>query len=303
MTALSELSPARPAPVRGVWGRRLRVFWSGWEMQLCTIFLLLLVVVALVPPSLWPNSAEKADLMLRHQRPALLGGEGGFLLGTDALGRDVLARILVGTRLTLLISSLATLLATVAGTAGGLLAGYFRGSVDTLISRLVDIMLAFPILLLILALVAALGQSLTSLILVLALSGWAGYVRVIRSATMALGAREFVEAARCLGATPGQIVIRHLLPNVASPVLVLATLHLASFILTESAVSFLGLGPQPPDVTWGGLIGDGRNYMYDAWWVTLCPGLAVILTVLAFNLVGDAMRDAFDPYTVSARRS
>lgn len=289
----SALAGSKATRPRSLWGRRLGIFLGGWETRVSGLFLLILVVIALVPTDVWPRDAFGISLLLRLNPPSLYSGH---LLGTDALGRDMLYRILAGTKLTLLISGLATAFATITGTAAGLVAGYFRGWVDMVISRLVDLMLAFPILLLILALVAAFGQSMTSLIVVLGLSGWAGYARVIRSSTLTLAESEFVEAARCAGSRSGPIVVRHLLPNVASPVLVLATLNLASFILVESAVSFLGLGVQPPDVTWGSLIGDGRQNMYEAWWVTFFPGLAIILTVLAFNLIGDAMRDAFDPY-------
>ncbi|MBX5443678.1 ABC transporter permease [Sphaerobacter sp.] len=298
MSALSEsLRAGREPAVQSVWARRFGVFWRSWETRISTLLLLVMIGVALVPTSVWPDTAFDSNLTLRHREPGLLMGTTDYLFGADALGRDVFFRILMGTKLTLLIAGLATLFATIIGSAAGLCAAYFRGWVDMVVSRLVDIMLAFPILLLVLALVAALGQSVSSVIIVLALSGWAGYARVIRSATLSLVEREFVEAARCTGARSGHILLRHLLPNVASPILVLSTLNLASFILTESSVSFLGLGPQPPAVTWGALIGDGRNYMYDAWWATLFPGLAIILTVLAFNLVGDAMRDAFDPHT------
>lgn len=217
------------------------------------------------------------------------------MLGTDALGRDLLFRVLAGTRLTLFISVLATLLSSIAGILIGLLAGFYRGWVDMVISRLIDLTLAFPTLLLVLVLVVAVGQNITSLIVVLGLSGWAGYARIIRSSTLSLTEMEFVEASRCLGARPFVIVLRHLLPNVASPALVLSTLNLATFILSESAVSFLGLGVQPPQATWGGMIGDGRGHMYSAWWPTLIPGIAIVLTVFVFNYLGDAMRDAFDP--------
>ena len=291
--AARQMELSQAAKERSVWRRRLGVFWNSWDARASIVFLLAVIIIAIVPTGVWPDSASDVDLALRHVNP----GDEGYFLGTDALGRDMFYRILLATKLTLLISGVATLLATVSGAAAGLIAGYLQGSADTLISRIVDIMLAFPIILLVLALVAALGQSSLNVILVLGLSGWAGYARVIRSSTLSLSRLDFVEAARCIGARNDQIIIRHLLPNVASPMLVLSTLILASFILVESAISFLGLGPAPPNVTWGGLIGDGRNYIYEAWWVTLFPGVAITLTVLAFNLMGDALRDAFDPYT------
>ena len=292
-SAATQFELSQATQERSVWRRRLGVFWTSWDARVSVLFLAVMVIIALVPTGVWPDSASDVNLSLRHVNP----GDDGHIFGTDALGRDMFYRILLATRLTLLISGVATIIATVSGTAAGLIAGYIQGYTDTLISRVVDIMLAFPIILLVLALVAALGQSSLNVILVLGVSGWAGYARVIRSSTLSLSQLEFVEAARCIGARNDQIIIRHLLPNVASPMLVLSTLILASFILVESAISFLGLGPAPPNVTWGGLIGDGRNYLYEAWWVTLVPGVAITLTVLAFNLMGDALRDAFDPYT------
>lgn len=301
--ALAESHRHRETETRAnsVWRRRLRVFWGSWESRLSLGFLLLLLLVSLVPAGLWPESAHHVDLSLRHQLPTIAGGDTGFLLGTDALGRDMLFRILASTRLTLTISGLATLFAMITGTVAGLLAGYYRGWVDALISRAVDMMLAFPTLLIVLALVSALGQSVTSVVVVLGLSGWAGYTRVIRSAALTLSQQEFVEAARSLGSGNSRVLWRHLLPNVVSPLLVLSTFSLAQFILTESAISFLGLGPAPPNVTWGGLIGEGRNYMYEAWWSSLFPGAAIVLTALFFNLAGDGLRDAFDARTPVGR--
>jgi peptide/nickel transport system permease protein len=224
-----------------------------------------------------------------------MGNDSAYPLGADSLGRDVRYRILASTRLTLLIAGLATIISTIAGTIAGLAAGFLGGRTDALLSRVVDIFLAFPTLLLILALIASVGQSSWAVIGVLALSGWAGYARVIRSATLTQSRREFIEAARCLGATNGQILTRHLLPNIMTPILVLSTLNLASFVLTESAISYLGLGPAPPETTWGGLIGEGRTSIYDAWWVSVFPGIAIVITVMCFGFVGDAVRDAFDP--------
>lgn len=283
--------------------RRVRLFWSRWENRLGSMILLVLLLVCLFPASWLPAGRAEADLILRHLPPMTVQDGSRFVLGTDALGRDLLSRLVVSTRLTLLIAGLSTILASVAGTAAGLTSGYFGGWVDNLITRLVDILLAFPVLLLALALVAAMGSSVFNLVIVLALSGWAGYTRVIRSSVLSLREREFVEAARSMGATPFRIILKHLLPNVISPILVLSTFNLARFILTESAISFLGLGPAPPDVTWGGIIGEGRNYMYEAWWVAAAPGAAIVITVLVFNFLGDAVRDAYDPYTVGSRGS
>jgi peptide/nickel transport system permease protein len=296
-TSLRSVDAAERPVTRSVWNRRLTSLWRSWDARFSIVFLTGLLIVAILPTSVWPASATEIRLDLRHVEPRIAGGDSSYIFGTDALGRDVFWRIMMAAKLTLLISGLATVLATITGTAAGLAAGFLRGKTDTVISRFVDIMLAFPILLLVLALVASLGRSTISVVLVLGLSGWAGYTRVIRSATLSLSEQEFIESARCAGARNAWIITRHLLPNVASPIFVLSTLNLAAFILVESAISFLGLGPEPPDITWGGLIGDGRNYMYEAWWVTAFPGMAILLTVLAFNLIGDAMRDAFDPFS------
>jgi peptide/nickel transport system permease protein len=275
--------------------RRLRQFLSAWDTRLCLVIAAGLLVLLLMPTSVWPETRTLTDLRRRYEAPRLFGNDTLAWLGTDALGRDVLVRILSSTRLTLTIAGLATLISTVFGVAAGLAAGYFRGAIDSILSRFIDIFLAFPTLLLVLALIAAVGQSSWAVIGVLALSGWAGYARVIRGATLQLSSREFVEAARCIGASDSSILIRHLLPNIVTPIAVLSTLNIASFILTESAISYLGLGPAPPEITWGGLIGDGRQGIYDAWWVALFPGMAIVVTVLTLGFLGDAIRDAFDP--------
>ncbi|MCA9832379.1 MAG: ABC transporter permease [Thermomicrobiales bacterium] len=282
--------------VRGIWQRRFQVFWrSSVLTRACTVGLAVMILIALVPPSWWPTSASEINLLLRLQAPGTAADGSFHLLGTDALGRDLFYRVLAGTRLTLMISVLATLIATITGTIAGLAIGYFRGWLDTILSRVIDIMLAFPTLLLVLALVVAIGQSKSTLIVVLGVAGWAGYTRVIRGTVMSLQGMEYVEASRAVGARSPHIIWNHLLPNAASPILVLSTLSLASIVLSESSVSFLGLGVQPPEMTWGGMIGDGRSHMFNAWWVAFTPGLAIVLVVLIFNVIGDSIRDAFDP--------
>lgn len=283
-----------PASRRSVWARRFKVFWGSWSTRLSVFGFAALVLVCLVPTAWWPTSAVKINFAAPPQPPAIVRSP---VLGTDALGRDMLFRLLRSTRLTLVIAGLATLVATATGTFAGLMAAYHRRWVDHVISRAVDLMLAFPALLLILSLVVAFGQNATSVIIVLSLSGWAGYTRLMRSATITLVDREFIDAAHAMGASGARILSRHLLPNVASAIMVMSTFNLAQFILLESAISFLGLGPAPPAVTWGIMIGDGRVHMYDGWWMAMLPGTAIFGTVLAFNLLGDAMRDAFDPFS------
>lgn len=294
---MSLESASRPSvKIRGVWTRRVQVFWkTSLATRVCSVGLIFAVLIALVPQGLWPSSAYEINLMLRLQAPGTAADGSFHLLGTDALGRDLLFRVLAGAKLTLMISLLATAISTSTGVLAGLIVGYYRGWVDTIISRIIDIMLAFPTLLLVLALVVAVGQSKSSLIIVLGIAGWAGYARVIRSTVMSLEGMDYVEASRAIGAQSPHIIVSHLLPNAASPILVLSTLSLASIVLSESAVSFLGLGVQPPEATWGGMIGDGRSHMFNAWWVAFYPGLAIVIMVLIFNVIGDSIRDAFDP--------
>lgn len=294
-SSVATVPGATTVHVRNIWKRRARVLLGSWETVVCLVVVAGLIVLCLIPASAWPDSTTVPDLASRNAPPRITGNDSEFLFGADSLGRDVFFRMLAGARLTLFIAGLATVISTLLGVAAGVIAGYFGGIVDATISRIVDIFLAFPTLLLVLALISAVGQSSWAVIGVLALSGWAGYARVIRSATLQLSQREFVEAARCVGVSDLFIIVRHLLPNIVTPIVVLSTVNLASFILTESAISFLGLGPAPPEFTWGGLIGDGRNSIYDAPWISLFPGIAIIATVISFGFVGDAIRDAFDP--------
>lgn len=293
-SALHETNPQiKPS------SRRMRIFLRSKETRLCLVVLAVLIVLVAIPMSVWPAATTQPDLRSRFLPPTWQSSDLRFLFGADSLGRSIFYRVLAGARLTLFISGTATLLATVVGVVLGVVAGYYRGTSDMLISRVIDIMLAFPSLLLVLALVSSFGQSTWALIIVLGISGCAAYARVIRSSTLQLSQMEFVEASRSIGATNPAILIRHLLPNLVTPIVVLSTVYLASFLLAESAISFLGLGPAPPDFTWGGMIGDGRGNINDAWWATVFPGLAIVITVMTLGFIGDAIRDAFDPKSVA----
>jgi peptide/nickel transport system permease protein len=284
---------------RRVRSHMVRLLLSRPERRAALTVCLLVLALAVVwlPPS---ASAIRPDLSMRFTPPAWVsGGSWSTPLGTDFLGRDIWGRLLYATRYTILISTAATLLAAASGTVAGLMAGAQGGMADALLMRAVDAVLAFPTILLVLSLVAVLGQSLSSLVGVLALSGWAAYARVVRSAALSLRASEFVEAARALGATPGRIIFRHMLPNVLPSVTVLSTFQVARFMLLESSMSFLGLGVVPPAVTWGGMVGEARNYLQDAWWAVAAPGTAIAVTTLAFNILGDGLRDLLDPRLVS----
>lgn len=218
-----------------------------------------------------------------------------FPLGTDNIGRDQLSRLLFGARTSLTVGAAVEAVAVAAGSLAGLLAGYFGGRVDEVVSWLINLTFAFPGLLLAIATMAVLGPGLTNVIVALALVSWPGIARLVRGEALRLREQEFVTAARALGAKDAAILVRHVLPNCAAPLLVAATLGMAGAILDESALSFLGLGVQPPHPSWGSMLGRGRDYLWAAPWLTTFPGLCILLTILGLNLLGDGLRDVLDP--------
>lgn len=217
------------------------------------------------------------------------------LLGTDELGRDLLSRIIYGAKVSLKVGFLAMGIAIVTGTLLGSLAGYYGGWLDNIIMRVVDVMLAFPTLFLILAVVAVLEPNIYIIMLVIGLTGWMDVARLVRAEVLSLKEREFVLAARAVGASSSRIIFKHILPNAIYPVIVAATFSVGGAILIESGLSFLGLGIQPPEPSWGSILSVGKDYITVAWWLSLFPGIAIFMTVLSFNLVGEALRDALDP--------
>ena len=267
------------------------------------VLLTFFVLVAIFAPMLGLSSPIRGDLMARLAPPTWTGlfSPGAHPLGTDEVGRDILSRIVHGSRLTLMIAATAVILGGVIGTFLGIAAGYYRGVVDRVLMRLVDIQLALPLMLLALLVVAALVPSFNNLIIVLALTSWIRYARIIRGQVLALREREFVQSAHAIGASTLRIMLRHILPNVLTPALVVATLELARIIIMDAALSFLGLGVQPPNPSWGRMLADGRVYISTAWWIVTFPGLAILLTVLSVNLLGDWLRDYFDPKLRTSR--
>jgi ABC-type dipeptide/oligopeptide/nickel transport system permease subunit len=260
------------------------------------IVIVAFVVAALAAPLLAPHDPAEADLFRRLQPPAWApDGEWAFPLGCDSLGRDILSRLLHGARVSLLVAAIVIGIAAVIGTLAGLAAGYLRGWTDTLISRLVDTLLGFPYLVFAIGLMAMMGPGLHNIVLVLIYKEWVFSCRVVRGETLAAREQDYVEAARALGCGTGHIMLREILPNVLSPVLVVATFRMAYVIIMEASLSFLGLGVQPPTPSWGSMVADGRDFLVDAWWVSTLPGLAILALVLSINLASQGLRDAFDP--------
>ena len=256
----------------------------------------LVIVAALGAPLLATTDPIDQDLTVVLKPPFWLpDGSLRHPLGTDHLGRDVYSRLVYGARISLTISVLAALLGAAVGVAAGLVAGYAGGRVDAVIMRVVDLNLAFPLILLALAVVALLGASLRNLVIVMSITTWMIYARVVRGLSLSLREQEFVQAVRALGAHDARIIARHILPNVLAPVLVIWTLEVARVILMESALSFLGLGVPPPTPTWGRMLAEGRDYLTVAGWIAIFPGLAILVTVLGINFLGDGLRDLLDP--------
>ncbi|MDF3837273.1 ABC transporter permease [Cupriavidus basilensis] len=272
-----------------------RLLPRGLPWFACLVFALLLAC-AIGGDALLAHDPNGLDLGLAFQPPAwLAGGDWSYPLGTDNMGRDVLARIMAGTRISLVAALYAIALSGGIGTAVGMVAGYFGGRADALIMRLVDIQMSIPSLALALVLAAVLGPGFETVVLVIVITYWTWYARIVRGEVMSLKERDYVALARVAGCGTLVIFRRHLLPNLLNTLLVLATLQVGQVIIFEASLSFLGLGIQQPDVSWGLMLADARNYITNAWWVITMPGLAIMATCLASNLLGDWLRDHFDP--------
>lgn len=278
------------------WRSFLHALRKNFVAQIALLILVLVVIVGVFAPLLSPFDPQLQELGNRLKPPIwLVGGSEGHFLGTDELGRDVLSRILYGTRVSLLVGVAATLLSGVLGTLIGVFCGYYRGSIDALFMRLADIQLAYPTILLALVVVVVLKPSIWIVVLVLGLNGWMSYARVIRSEVLSLRTREFVTAARAIGATNGRIMWRHIRPNILAPLATIGTLQVASMIVAEASLSYLGLGVPPTTPTWGGMLASGQLYIGTAWWIAVFSGIAVVLTTLSINVTGDLLRDFADP--------
>ena len=279
---------ASPTRMHRIWVRRLAHF----EFVVGGALSVAMVGAVLVARLIFPDGGEAMDLTARLLPPF---AHLAHPLGTDPLGRDVLARVIVGGEVSLTVGFFSVLGASVLGTIAGLFAGYYRGILDTILMRCADVQLALPFILLAITFTAILGSSLVLLIFFMVVSQWVQYARVVRGSVLSLREREFVQSARAFGLPDVRILFDHVLPNAFGPVLILMALNVANNILLESSLTFLGLGVDPLIPSWGGMLADGRTYLQTAWWVCVFPGIAIMLTVLGLNLLGDWLRDFLDP--------
>jgi peptide/nickel transport system permease protein len=265
-------------------------------IKACFAILIIFSIAAIAAPLIAPHDPSHQVLLARLQAPAGMdGGSTEHLLGTDQLGRDILSRVIYGARVSLGIGLLGMAIGAIAGIALGMLAGYRRGVIDEVMMFLVDAQLALPFIVMALIAIAIFGTDLIVLILVVGIAGWESYARLTRGMVLSAREHQYVISAQALGATRGRIMVRHILPNIAAPLIVLATFQLTAIILLESSLSFLGIGVQPPTPSWGSMIGQGRDYLNTAWWIAVVPGVAIVMTTMTISLIGDWLRDVLDP--------
>ena len=282
-SARAERAPSRT--------RRTRALAAGGA-----VFVALLIAAAAAAPLIAPADPIRQSLRGRLSAPTLEGADGkAHVLGTDHLGRDVFSRVIYGARVSLLVGFAAVVVGGLVGATLGLLAGFRGGWTDSVIMTLADAQLAFPFILLAIGIIAVLGPSFPTLIVVIGLSGWVTYARVLRSQVLVLRSREFVDAIHALGGSAARVIVGHVLPNVLSSLVVIATLELARAIVLEATLSFLGLGVQPPTPSWGGMVHEGREYLDSAWWISTAPGIVLMLTSVVVSRTGDWLRDLLDP--------
>jgi peptide/nickel transport system permease protein len=260
-----------------------------------TVIVTMVVLGAIFAPLLAPADPNRQDIMNTLQPPVWLEGSWSAILGTDFLGRDILSRIIYGARVSLIVGISAVAIAGVLGAVLGILAGFRGGWADAVIMRLADFQLSVPFLVLAIAVLGILGPGLGNIIIVLGITGWVTYARVVRSEVLSVREMDYITAARAIGLSDMRIMARHVLPNVAAPMIVISSLEVARMIISEAALSFLGLGVPATTPSWGGMVSDGRNFIQSNWWISTFPGLAIVVTVLGINLFGDWLRDTLDP--------
>ncbi|OGS43851.1 MAG: peptide ABC transporter permease [Elusimicrobia bacterium RIFOXYD2_FULL_34_15] len=256
------------------------------------VIIIVLVIIAIFAPVVTMHNPLEGNILERLQAPSK-----NHFLGTDEIGRDVFSRMIYGSRISISVGIIAVSISLIIGTFLGLISGYFGGKVDSIIMRFVDIMLCFPSFFLILMVIAFLEPNIYNVMIVIGITSWTGLARLVRGETLTIKERDFITAARGLGLRKRRIIFVHILPNVISPILVSSILGVGAAILTESGLSFLGLGVQPPIPSWGNILTSGKDYIHIAWWLSLFPGLAILITVLGWNLLGEGLRDVFDPRT------
>ncbi len=283
-------APPTPLRSRSLWGDSLYRLTRNPGAGVGLILLVLLILAAIFAPQI-----TRFDPVLLAPRDRLQPPSLEYWFGTDMFGRDIFTRVVFGTRISLLVGVVSVVIATLLGVSMGLIAGYFGGLADALVMRAVDVMLAFPGILLALVIVAVLGPDLLNAMIAVGISAAPTYARVTRGAVLQIKSSLFIEAATVIGASTWRIMLRHLLPNILGPIVVVVTLGVAGAIIAGASLSFLGLGARPPTPEWGLMLSEGRNFLRQAWWISTFPGLAIMATVLAINLVGDGLRDALDP--------
>ncbi|MBP1723553.1 MAG: oligopeptide transporter permease protein [Deltaproteobacteria bacterium] len=278
------------------WRKILRKLFENKGAVFGLIMVLGVIFSAVLAPLISPHDPILQDVEKRLIPP--IGQEGAdprYLLGTDHLGRDIVSRLIYGAQISIVVSVSAVGLSAVLGTLIGLFSGFYGGKVDNIFMRIADVQLAFPFILLAIAIIAVLGPNLQNIILTMGITGWVIYARVVRAEVLSLREKEFITSVRALGGSNGRIIFNHLFPNVVPPIIVIVTLEMARMIIMEAALSFLGLGIQPPTPTWGGMLADGRVYLVTSWWLATFPGLVIMLVVLGINLLGNWLRDMLDP--------
>ncbi|UZD89770.1 ABC transporter permease [Cognatishimia activa] len=286
MTDQTQQKPTRALP------KFLTSRYASFEFIAGALLTGVLTLLVIFSGVIYPDGGTKVDLLARLTAPFL---SSDHPLGTDPLGRDILERIIHGGRVSLLVGLLSAIGSVVLGTVIGLFAGYYRGFLDAFVMRFADVQLALPFILMAITVIAIVGPGIDRIIILMIVSQWVQYARLVRGSVLSLREREFVQAARSYGLPDVKIIFSHILPNAMGPLIILLTLNVANNILLESSLTFLGLGADPQTPSWGGMLSEGRSYIQTAWWVTVFPGIAIMLTVLGLNLLGDWLRDELDP--------